>query len=121
MTPRRLLAPARCGASLRRALMLEVAKPPAGVALLAAAAVGVSPRVDGLCAPPAVVGVLAPLGSRAPAHDEPLVVVVSTHDPGVDVGRDQQGQQITLRSANDLSLRASSSFPLAEVLHLLRN
>ncbi len=59
--------------------MLEVAKPPAGVALLAAAAVGASPRVDGLRASPAVVGVLAPLGPRAPAHDEPLTVVVSAH------------------------------------------
>ncbi len=92
MTPRRLLAPARCCARLRRTLVLEVAHPPAVEALFGAATAGACPRADGRRAPPAAGGVVALLGPRAPACDEPFaVVVVPTHDPGADVECDRQG------------------------------
>ena len=72
--------------------MLEVADPPAVEALLGAATVGACPRVDNLRASPAVGGVLALLGPRAPARDEPLAIVISVHVGvlGADSGRDQQ-------------------------------
>ena len=71
--------------------MLEVTNPPAVETFLGAAAAGACPRVGGLRASLAVGGVLALLGPRAPARDEPLVVVVSAHvsDLGTDSGRDQ--------------------------------
>ncbi len=73
--------------------MLEVANPSAVVALIDVATAGASPRVNGLLhAPPAAGGVLALLGPRETARDEPHVIVVSAHvDLGADVGRDQQG------------------------------
>ena len=92
--------------------MLEVANPPAVVALLDAAAIGACPRVDGPRASPAVVDVLASLSPGAPARDEPLAVLVSAHvDLGAGVIRDKQGYSTTLRSANDLSLARVPPFP----------
>ncbi len=114
MIPRHLLAAARSGAHPRMTLMLEVVNASAVLALLGATAAGASPRANGLPrAPPAADGILAPVGPRAPARDEPFAVVISVHvsDPGADVGRYLQGLRITLRSANDLSLARVPPFP----------
>ncbi len=85
--------------------MLEVANPLAVEALLDAATAGACPRADDRRAPPVAGGVLALFGLRAPARYKPIAtVVVSAHvDLGADDTRNQQGYQITLRSANDSS------------------
>ncbi len=83
------------GARPRRALVLEVANPPAVEALLIAAVAGACPCVDGRSASPAAVGVLFLLGPRAPACVEPFAVVVSGHavDPGTDVSMISRGTE----------------------------
>ena len=92
MTPHRLLASAQHGARSRRALVLDVANPPAIEAFLGAAAAGACTRIGGLRASLVGGGVLALLGPRAPARDEPLAIVISVHVGvlGADSGRDQQ-------------------------------
>ncbi len=53
-----------------------MANPPAVEALVGATTAGACPRASDRSTPLAAVGVLALLGPRAPAHDEPLAAVV---------------------------------------------